>query len=88
MPEYRRADFDKAVRLNAAADARSGDARRFNLHGDHYTALTVVFSSVLFLAGVVTKIEVRVMRRAIAIFAILVLVLGCAALVTFPIALR
>ncbi len=87
MPEYRREALAEAERLNENAEARSEDARTFNLHSDRYVATNVLFAMILFFAGVATKLESRLAQRLMLGLAFVFMLAACSVLVTFPVAL-
>lgn len=57
MNEYQIAEFAEAHRLAAAADDAAIAARAANQNGDNYVLTAVLFASVMFFAGVATRIE-------------------------------
>ncbi|HEX6311998.1 MAG TPA: hypothetical protein VF152_10260, partial [Acidimicrobiia bacterium] len=85
MPEYQLAQQDRADRLEVQADRETELARRDNQRGDNYVLVTVLFASVLFFAGVSSKLG-STRNRAMTIgLAVVMLLVGVAILVTFPI---
>ncbi|MBI5547751.1 MAG: hypothetical protein HY901_28040 [Deltaproteobacteria bacterium] len=87
MPEYRRKDEEEAARQTRMGEERVAAARSFNLRSDRYVATAVVFSMVLFFAGVGPKLEGRLARGLMLGLSVLFLVGGASILATFPVAL-
>jgi hypothetical protein len=87
MPEYVLATEATAHALAVRADERAAVARERNRQSDDYVATTVVFSLVLFFAGVATKLEGRAARWALLGGAGVFLIAGAVRLATFPVAL-
>ena len=87
MPEYVIADQLEAIRLSELADQKSLDARTANQNGDNYVLTMVLFASVLFFAGVSSKL-VKPRNRMIALgFGVLLLISGIVIESTLPILL-
>lgn len=85
MDEYALADALLADSLTDTADEKAELARKANQNGDNYVLTMVLFASVLFFAGVSSKMEVR-RNRALALgFGVLLLVSGILILGTLPI---
>lgn len=57
MPEYHLAARTKADRLAATADAIDEKARHANEVSDHYVLMTITLASVLFFAGISSKMD-------------------------------
>ena len=57
MPEYRLAAADEADSLEAEAESRVADARTANQRSDNYVLMTIMFATVLFFAGISSKME-------------------------------
>lgn len=75
MSEYRLSEAEQADELRLIAEAKAAAARDNNQQADDYVLLTVLFASVLFFAGMSTKM--RSEQTQIAIFAIgLVILVG------------
>lgn len=88
MPEYRLPSSETAKRLFDQAEGRAADARLFNLRSDRYVALTILFATVLFLSGIATKVEGRLIRRVTLGLSLVILVGSVVVLLTFPVALH
>ncbi len=69
MPEYVLADQQKAAELSAQADMRLEDANAASAIGDQYTLLTVMFASVLFVAGIATRFKWHVVDVSVTVIA-------------------
>jgi hypothetical protein len=85
LPEYELAEEKLADRLEVGADRQSSLARRDNQRGDNYVLATVLFASVLFFAGVSSKLGSTRNRLLTIGLAVVVLVAGISILITFPI---
>ncbi len=77
--EYRSPDFEAAEELEEMTDGLFKDAKQANQTGDNYVLLTVIFASVLFMAGVATAFRNTRVRLVILSFGSVFLV-GCAAI--------
>jgi hypothetical protein len=85
MDEYVVAERVKATELSDLADERALAAREANQNGDNYVLTMVLFASVLFFAGVSSKMN-RPRNRAIILgFGVLTLIVGLVILATLPI---
>lgn len=85
MDEYVIAQLVEAKRLTAAADQKADDARTANQNGDNYVLTMVLFASVLFFAGVSSKMN-RPRNRVIVLgFGIATLTVGLVILASLPI---
>ena len=85
MPEYVVEDLVLADELAEIADQKALDAREANQNGDNYVLTMVLFASVLFFAGVSSKLA-STRNRMIALgFGVLLLVSGMVILVSLPI---
>jgi len=62
MPEYKPAAKRLANQLNAEAEELAATARVANQRGDNFVLVAVVMASVLFFAGVGTKVKARGIR--------------------------
>jgi hypothetical protein len=57
MPQYRMAATVEAERLEHLAEDQAADARRANQRSDNYVLMTIVFATVLFFAGISSKMD-------------------------------
>jgi len=87
MEEYVVAQRVEAVRLAAFADEKAMAARTANQNGDNYVLTMVLFASVLFFAGVSSKMNRPRNRIIILGFGIVTLTVGLVILTTLPILL-
>jgi len=62
LPDYQPEARRRATELNAAADALGATAREANQIGDNFVLVAVIMASVLFFAGVGTKVQGRAVR--------------------------
>lgn len=75
----------EAERLTAVADGKAAEARTANQNGDNYVLTMVLFASVLFFAGVSSKL-VRKRNRLLALgFGVVLLLVGAVIIVSLPI---
>ena len=85
MDEYSVADAIEADRLSDLADEKAEAARDANQNGDNYVLTMVLFASVLFFAGVSSKM-VRPRNRMLVLgFGLVTLFVGIVILVSLPI---
>ena len=85
MDEYSVADAVEADRLADVADEKAQAARDANQNGDNYVLTMVLFASVLFFAGVSSKM-VRPRNRMLVLgFGLVTLFVGIVILVSLPI---
>ncbi len=85
VPEYRLAARQRSNHLATAADVQASLARRDNQRGDNYVLTTVLFASVLFFAGVSSKLGSTRNRMLTIGLAVIVLIAGISILITFPV---
>lgn len=85
MPEYRLAATAEADRLDSAADEAAVRARAANERGDSYVMVTVLFASVLFFAGISSKMDTLRARLFLIGAALVTLTGGAIVLATFPV---
>jgi hypothetical protein len=85
IPIYTNTLEEEADRLTAVADLKAQAAREANQNGDNYVLTMVLFASVLFFAGVSSKLA-NSRNRIIALgFGVLLLASGAIILVSLPI---
>jgi hypothetical protein len=87
MEEYVIAKSLEADALSALADEKASDARDANQSGDNYVLTMVLFASVLFFAGVSSKMNSRRNQVLMLSFGVFVLVSGIVILVSLPVLL-
>lgn len=85
MDEYVSAEGEKATVLATSADEKAADARVANQNGDNYVLTMVLFASVLFFAGVSSKMNSPRNRTLALGFGVATLTAGIAILSTLPI---
>jgi hypothetical protein len=85
MDEYVVAQQVEADRLVAVADEKAAAARTANQNGDNYVLTMVLFASVLFFAGVSSKMNRPRNRVIILGFGIITLTVGLIILASLPI---
>ncbi len=87
MEEYVVAEQVKAIELANLADEKAVAARAANQNGDNYVLTMVLFASVLFFAGVSSKLIKWRNRVIVMTFGMIILVAGIIILTTLPILL-
>jgi hypothetical protein len=85
MDEYTVAAGVEADRLSALADDKATAGRDANQNGDNYVLTMVLFASVLFFAGVSSKMNRPRNRMLVLGFGLVTLTAGIVILVTLPI---
>lgn len=85
MEEYTVAAAIEADRLSDLADERADAARDANQNGDNYVLTMVLFASVLFFAGVSSKMNRPRNRMLILGFGLVTLTAGVVILVSLPV---
>ena len=85
MPEYTVSEAQEADRLEQEASNTFAEGGVANQNSDNYILNTVILASVLFLAGVQTRIKSVPSRMIIVILALLILTYGLVNIATYPI---
>jgi hypothetical protein len=85
MTEYTVADAVEADRLSELADEKAAAGRDANQTGDNYVLTMVLFASVLFFAGVSSKMNRPRNRMLVLGFGLVTLVVGITILISLPI---
>ena len=85
MPEYRLAAQAEAERLEADAERLSAQARENVQRATNYVLGVVLFASVLFFAGISTKLSTPLLRRVLLGFGVAVFLGAVVWLATFPV---
>jgi hypothetical protein len=85
MPEYQSVAQAESDRLHTEAVDHLDDAHIANRRSDEYILLTVIFTSVLFFAGISTKFESVNIQISMVAFASLIFVVMLILVGTFPI---
>ncbi len=83
-PEYRLAANTEAQRLLAEAEDRTQASLRANQISDNFVLTTVLFATVLFFAGIASRVQAVNVRRAVLILAVLVWVAATAVMFNLP----
>lgn len=84
MEEYAPAALDDAERLNAEAYVFAETSAEANQTGDNFVLVAVIMASVLFFAGVGTKLKGRGVRLMMLLFAILLFLGGFSFMLSMP----
>jgi hypothetical protein len=88
MPDYKLAAQADADRLDVAAEASAAEVSRNIQRASNYVLTVVLYSVVLFFAGMSTKIASRRVRAFMLATACIVLLTAIAWLFTFPVSLQ
>lgn len=86
LPEYRLALSEQAARLAMEAERLFQEGQAANEYGDNYVLDSVVFSSVLFFAGISQQLRRRSMRLVLLGLAVLLCLGGLVGLLRLPVA--
>jgi hypothetical protein len=87
MPQYRPAEAKRASALNTLADVRTAAASAANRRADTYMLGVVLFATVLFFAGVATKLDGDRPRQVLLALGVVILVVTAAWMITLPVSL-
>jgi hypothetical protein len=85
MPEYRVAALAESERLETVAEGWSSTAQENVQRATNYVLGVVLFASVLFFAGISTKLRTPVLRRLLLGFGLAIFLGAVAWLATFPV---
>jgi ABC-type multidrug transport system fused ATPase/permease subunit len=86
MKEYSLAPEREAQQLRQLEEKKTAEASKANTNSDTYLLLTVLFSVVLFLAGITAAFERRKLQMAVLSFSIVILTGASIALALLPLA--
>ena len=84
MAEYAAVSRDEAARLNAEADVFAEASATANQTGDNFVLVAVMMASVLFFAGVGTKLKGRAVRLMMLAFGALLFLGGLTFMLSMP----
>jgi len=84
LAEYAPAAREEAERLNAEADVFADTSAKANQTGDNFVLVAVIMASVLFFAGVGTKLKGRAVRLMMLLFAMALFVGGLSFMLSMP----
>jgi hypothetical protein len=84
LPQYQPEAMRRADQLNAEADAFAATAREANQTSDDFVLVAVIMSSVLFFAGVGTKVRARGIRLFMLTMGLVLFVGGTAFMLSMP----
>lgn len=84
MDDYHLAAADEADGLERQAEQRSAQAREANQRADNYVLMTIMFATVLFFAGISSKMDTARARVLLLGLGIVVLVGAFAVVASFP----
>jgi hypothetical protein len=84
MKEYRLAATAEANKLERKADRLAAQARTANQRSDEYVLITILFASVLFFAGISSKMDTRRARLLLLGTGVTVFVCASVVVLSFP----
>jgi hypothetical protein len=84
MPEYQLAEADKAADLEQVAEDQAAHARAANQRSDNYVLMTIMFATVLFFAGISSKMDTFRARAFLLGVACTILVAAIGIVLSFP----
>ena len=84
MPEYQVAATADAARLEQQAEDQAAMARRANQRSDNYVLMTIVFATVLFFAGISSKMDTFRARALLLGVGTTLLVVAIVVVLSFP----
>jgi hypothetical protein len=84
MPQYRVKASQEAAALERRAEAQSATARAANQRSDNYVLMTIMFATVLFFAGISSKMDTFRARTFLLGMAVLLLLTAVIVVATFP----
>lgn len=84
MPEYQLAAAAEAERLEARAESQAANARQANQRSDNYVLMTIIFATVLFFAGISSKMDTARARSLLLGVGTVLLVVAFVVVVSFP----
>ncbi len=85
MPEYKQPFEDQAKELEAKSGARLLEAQSANRTSDTYTLIGVIYTSALFLSGLVSGFDQKLVRRILLAMSFSMLLLALGIMVRQPI---
>ena len=85
MPEYQSSRRDLAGELLEQAEAKLAEGMKASTYSDNYTLLTVIFASVLFFAGIISKFASVRIQAVLLVFSGLTFITGLVLMFMFPI---
>lgn len=85
LPEYRLSSQEEAARLIKASGISTKDANDSNEQGDSYQLLTVIFATVMLLAGIVPPMHSYRIRASVLFICVVMQMWGIAVLSRYPV---
>jgi hypothetical protein len=85
LPSYELSSLQVLQELDAKAEASAATARDANQRGDNYVLVTVLLASVLFFAGISSKMDTLRARMLLTSLAIIVLLAGVVLVAFMPV---
>jgi hypothetical protein len=86
MPEYRVAAEDEARELRTKSDATYDEAQKANRTSDAYTMTSVLYTASLFLAGLISAFNEKMVQRTSLVLSSVMLILALVIMVGLPVA--
>ena len=84
MPEYQVAATQKAAQLNQQAEDSAAAARAANQRSDNYVLMTIMFATVLFFAGISSKMDTARARLLLLGVGTTLLLVSIGVVLSFP----
>jgi hypothetical protein len=84
MPEYHVAESERSADLEGQAEAQAANARAANQRSDNYVLMTIMFATVLFFAGISSKMDTFRARTFLLGAACTILVVAIVIVASFP----
>ena len=85
MAEYNVVEADEAIRLEEEAEIKFMEGQAANQTGDNYIFNTVILASVLFLAGIQSRLNSIPSRLIMLLFSLSILAYGLIRIIQYPI---
>jgi hypothetical protein len=85
MAEYNVVEADEAIRLEEEAEIKFKEGEAANQTGDNYIFNTVILASVLFLAGIQSRLNSIPSRLIMLLFSLSILAYGLIRIIQYPI---
>jgi hypothetical protein len=88
MPEYKRTFSEDAEKFAIQSAMKLEEATQANKNSDNYILLTVIYASVLFLSGVLSKFSGFKVRTSLLTVGIVIYIIATVGLFSLPFAPR
>lgn|SRR5574341_2675587 len=88
MPEYNRIFAEEAEQFANESETKLEEAQQANQNSDNYVLLTVIYASVLFIGGIMSKFSSRKLRLILVLVGMVIFSVTTAVLFSMPIAME